>query len=246
MKIQERKTGLMGEVLNIQEKDGKSFYEVLLNGETKTVAESTFKRNYKKIKDEIATTVEVETNELIEMVINPEIIENKEENKNNIELVYKETEIVTIKELVNEIKTIASVITTWDLTVIKDTKNIKIKFGHSRISEIKLDCELNLFDGLVEELKELELKNNVGEKIEVKELNNFKRSNPSAFKARALRVVNIETKEEKIFNKRNDAMIWLEKEFNEGKLEKKPTYYQVKKAIEKNEEYLGYTWVEII
>lgn len=256
MKIVERKSGLEGFAKEVVI-DGVNKVSVLLDGqEEKIVAESTFIRNYKKIKEE--------TNEI---AVDEEIIENiggKEEMENLVveeivvnEVPVEETKIEEVKEekvvevvlteaeqstvfvisdqiasMVNACKEINKVI------VEKNTKAIKVILNNTFI-ELNVTQELKLAEPIFNELKEkLE--------IEVEFDNKFKKSNPAAFKARGVKAINKETGEEHTFKTRNDAMIWITKEHEDGKIFIKPTYYKVKKALERNEEYVGYIWSEIV
>lgn len=281
-KVLEKKSGLEGVAKAIEGKDGITTYEIALPGkDPKIVAESTLKRNYKKIKDEVAVTevaaedggnqmqeevviveeqikenlenkneevgiieVEEETNELVEMALNPEIIEEpitvveaKSEKVEKIEVVLTEQDELEVEMAANQISSIINALAANKAIIEKNSRNTKLTVDTAKII-MTLEYNNSLIDYIVDALKEKM------ENVEIEYINQQKRSNPAAFKARGVRTTN-SNGEEKTFKTRNDAMIWITKEFEDGKLDKKPTYYQVKKALENNGEYAGYKWEEI-
>lgn len=271
MKILERKTGLEGTASKIT-KNELTTYEIVLPGkDIKVVAESTFKRNYKKIDEEVAATEVIEDggnqmeqevivveeqikdmlnnkldNNTIEMTINAEAIEEpiiveelKEEKleEAKIEVVLTEEEEKQVKEAMEQISSVINALSANKVIIEKNSRNAKLTVDTAKMV-ITLDYNNSLMDQIVESLKE-----NLNEKIELEYINQQKRSNPAAFKARGVKITDTNGIEI-TYKTRNDAMIWITKEFEEGRLDKKPTYYQVKKAIENNLEYLGYKWEE--
>lgn len=254
MKIVERKSGLEGFAKEI-EVDGVKKVQINIEGqEEKIVAESTFIRNYKKIKEEneiavseenIGGNEEMENLVVEEIVINevPEVVEETklEEVKEEkvVEVVLTEAEEATVFVISDQIASMVNACKEINKIIVeKNTKAIKVILSNT-FMEINVTQELKLAEPIFNALKEkLE--------IEVEFDNKFKKSNPAAFKARGVKAINKETGEEKTFKTRNDAMIWITKEHEDGKIFIKPTYYKVKKALEKNEEYVGYIWSEII
>ena len=105
---------------------------------------------------------------------------------------------------------------------------------------ITVDYKNSLMENIANSLKEAV--HELGVEVEFKNMQ--KRPNPAAFKARGVRVTGANG-EEKTFKTRNDAMIWITSKFENNELTVKPTYYQVKKALENNLEYAGYKWEEI-
>ena len=276
IKVLERKTNLEGTAALME--DGS--YKVQLEGkEEKTVAESTFKRNYKKIKDEVASTedeidltemamnpeiiennlggnevmenlevaVVEENNELVEMAMNPEIIEEvvvnenveevKEEAKTNTIVELTEEELQEISLIIQNITPMIEASVAETIVVEKNTKSIKLMFsGIFGGIELNINTKIKYAENIANQLKE-----NIKDKEIVFE-NKYKRPNPGAFKAKMVKVVY--EGEEIIFDNRKIALNWVEKLYEDGKLDKKPTYYQVKKAIESDGEYLGIKWSE--
>lgn len=248
MKILERKTNLEGTAVELND-NGVITYEVTLPGkDVKVIAESTFKRNYKKINDEVAATEVADGgNEMEEQVIiveenTEEVVENKPEvveaKTEKIEIVLTEEEIAEVNKAVENLKNIIKVLPVNKAIIEKSSRSSKVSLPDTEIS-LMLEYKNSLMENIAEELKkELE-----GE-VEIEFINQQKRPNPAAFKARGVKATDANG-EEKTFKTRNDAMIWITKEFEDGKLDKKPTYYQVKKALESNGEYAGYKWEEI-
>lgn len=276
IKVLERKTNLEGTAILME--DGN--YKIMLEGkEEKTVAESTFKRNYKKIKDEVASTEEEidltemamnpeiiennlggnevmeilevavveENNELVEMAMNPEIIEEvvvnenveevKEKAKTNTIVELTEEELQEISLIIQNITPMIEASVAETIIVEKNTKSIKLMFsGIFGGVELNINTKIKYAENIANQLKE-----NIKDKEIVFE-NKYKRPNPGAFKAKMVKVVY--EGEEIIFDNRKIALNWVEKLYEDGKLDKKPTYYQVKKAIESDGEYLGIKWSE--
>ena len=261
MKVLEKKTNLEGTAV-IVDNNGVKSYEISIPGkDTKVIAESTFKRNYKKIEEEVAVTEEAtdggsemeNLNETVEVVEEVELSGNEEEvviiddateeEITEIEtsipsIVYSEHEQLKIEVVSTDIINVAKALLTDRLEIIKESKSIKVNF-ELRDMQLKIDCEVKLFDGIVANLngkaEELELK--------IKSNNTFKRPNPAAFKAKGVLVE--KDGRELTFGTRKQAVNWIEKLHADGEIESKPTYYQIKKAIENNGQYLGYTWKEI-
>ena len=256
IKVIERKSGLEGIAKLDGENNGKKTYEISIEGkDPKIVAESTFVRNYKKIKEDnelaiseeenIGGNEEMENNNVLveEIVVNevPEVESKVEEAKEEkiVEVVLTDAEEVTVTRLSDQIFTMVNACKEIEKIIIeKNTKTIKVILEKTDM-ELHISQELKLAEPIYNRLKELL-------EIEVEFENKFKKSNPSAFKARGVKAVNKETGEEHTFKTRNDAMIWITKEREDGKIFIKPTYYKVKKALEKNEEYVGYIWSEIL
>lgn len=243
MVVVERKTGIEG----VAEKnivDDVVSYKVNLDGKEKTLADSTFKRNYKILNKNNGGN-EMET--IVENVIVEELNKKELEASEDIVVVEdKKVEIVLTEKDKEKVELLADQLSLMvkslsivkELTIEKNVRKCTMVISDTPFA-IDIDCELRLVEGLVESLK-----NKLGEDVEVKYDNKYKRPNPSAFKARGVEVKD-KNGESTVFKTRNDAMIWITSLFEKGELDKKPTYYQVKKALEKNLEYMGYTWSEI-
>ena len=184
MKVLEKKTNLEGTAV-IVDNNGVKSYEISIPGkDTKVIAESTFKRNYKKIEEEVAVTEEAtdggsemeNLNETVEVVEEVELSGNEEEvviiddateeEITEIEtsipsIVYSEHEQLKIEVVSTDIINVAKALLTDRLEIIKESKSIKVNF-ELRDMQLKIDCEVKLFDGIVANLngkaEELELK----------------------------------------------------------------------------------------
>lgn len=262
MKVIERKTNLVGEATQIVE-EGKVKYEVAIeNQEVKVIAESTFKKNYKVVEDtkgvnekmeenkneqviieeipaeeEIAVDVEevLVEGDTEEVVVERQATENKEKE---LEVVLTEAQELEIKQAVSDLSNVITALPIMKVKIEKNSRNTKVELYPVKM-QITLGYENDLMDYIVEDLKK-----EISENIELEYINQQKRSNPAAFKARGVKVTDAEGNVD-YYNCRNDAMIWITAKYEKGELDKKPTYYQVKKAIEAGGgEYLGYTWQE--
>lgn len=272
MKIVERKTGLNGVANLIVGENGAKTYEVSIEGkETKTIAESTFKKQYKIVEAEEVSLVdmalnpeiienevaadkenavelveveEVEENELVDMALNPEIVETavveaNTEKTEKIEIVLTEEEQAEVDKAVAHLSSVIKALPVDKVSIEKNGHNSKVILGQVGMI-ITVDYKNSLMENIANSLKELMQESSV----EVEFKNMQKRPNPAAFKARGVRVTGADG-EEKTFKTRNDAMIWITGKFENNELATKPTYYQVKKALENNLEYAGYKWEEI-
>ena len=269
MKIVERKTGLNGVANLIVGENGAKTYEVSIEGkEIKTLAESTFKKQYKIVESEEVSLVdmalnpeiienevaadkenavelveveEVEENELVDMALNPEIVETAvvEAKTEKIEIVLTEEEQAEVDKAVAHLSSVIKALPVDKVSIEKNGHNSKVILGQVGMI-ITVDYKNSLMENIANSLKELMQESSV----EVEFKNMQKRPNPAAFKARGVRVTGANG-EEKTFKTRNDAMIWIASKFENNELTIKPTYYQVKKALENNLEYAGYKWEEI-
>lgn len=269
MKIVERKTGLNGVANLIVGENGAKTYEVSIEGkEIKTLAESTFKKQYKIVESEEVSLVdmalnpeiienevaadkenavelveveEVEENELVDMALNPEIVETAvvEAKTEKIEIVLTEEEQAEVDKAVAHLSSVIKALPVDKVSIEKNGHNSKVILGQVGMI-ITVDYKNSLMENIANSLKELMQESSV----EVEFKNMQKRPNPAAFKARGVRVTGANG-EEKTFKTRNDAMIWITSKFENNELTIKPTYYQVKKALENNLEYAGYKWEEI-
>lgn len=269
MKIVERKTGLNGVANLIVGENGAKTYEVSIEGrETKTLANSTFKKQYKIVEAEEVSLVdmalnpeiienevavdkenavelveveEVEENELVDMALNPEIVETAvvETKTEKIEMVLTEDEQAEVDKAVAHLSSVIKALPVDKVSIEKNGHNSKVILGQVGMV-ITVDYKNSLMENIANSLKELMQESSV----EVEFKNMQKRPNPAAFKARGVKVTGADG-EEKTFKTRNDAMIWITSKFENNELTVKPTYYQVKKALENNLEYAGYKWEEI-
>ena len=274
MKIIERKSGLEGIANFIGEVDGKKTYEIVLNGQDpKQLAESTFKRNFKVAKEDV-NNLNLDTNggneemekinniEQVE-IINEEVSADIEEtpveveeiviednndetlvertikdSEKELEVVLTEEQALEVEQAVEDLSSVIAALPTMKVTIEKNSRSTKVELYPTKM-QLVLGYENSLMDYIVKDLK-----NKISENIELEYINQQKRSNPAAFKARGVQVTDKEGKIE-YFKCRNDAMIWITTKFENGELDKKPTYYQVKKALEAGGgEYLGYNWEE--
>lgn len=264
IKVMERKTSLEGIATEIVD-NGVKTYEVVLDGkDPKVVAESTFKRNYKKLEV-------IEDNEV---AVDEEVIEENIDNKNNGGNEKMENNSIVIEEVETmdiPVEVIENPIEKNDVVKMIEEQNKVVEITLSEEDEEKaneiadqLVAIVNAFNGVHEIVIEKNTKKcrmiitdtpfaidvdcklrlieaiskivdeKTDDTIAVKFDNKFKKSNPAAFKAKGLKVTNKETNEVHEFGTRNEAMKWIEEKFENGELVIKPTYYKVKKALEGN------------